>query len=198
MKPTRSYVSILIFTAFFFGFGILGAFAQPRLPRIFVNGVQLRPAKIQLLMALGLRPQPGRYWYDRVSGLWGVIGGPTQGQTLPGLELGGRLRANVSGGRTGVFINGRELHPAEVRYLQGCIRVRRGRFWMVANGMIGPEGGPPQANLVVLCRQAQARRSGRRGGDSWSSRSANTGIGGVGSGNFVGFIGKGWSVTVGD
>jgi len=198
MKRTQSYFWILISAVFLFGFGSLSAIAQPGIPSIVVNGVRLKPAKIQMLMALGLRPQPGRYWYDRVSGPWGVAGGPTQGQILPGLELGGRLRPDASGGRTGVFINGRELHPLEVRYLQGCTPVRRGRFWMIANGMVGPEGGPPQANLVVLCRQAQARQAPGGQGGSWSWRSKNTGIGGVGDGNFVGFIGKGWSVTVGD
>src|SRR6266540_1234336 len=54
------------------------------------------------------------YWYDAMSGAWGYQGGPTAGFTLPGIRLGGMLRADASNGNTGVFINGRELHFQDV------------------------------------------------------------------------------------
>ncbi|MFQ5913381.1 MAG: hypothetical protein ACE5JS_09370 [Nitrospinota bacterium] len=181
----------------FLAFGSCAVYASHEGLNVVINGVALEPAKVQLLQALGLRPSGGRYWYDRASGLWGKEGGPAMGQTLPGLEVGGPLRADASGGNTGVFINGRELHPAEVMYLKQCTPVRPGRYWMVANGIVGPEGGPPQANLVALCGRAQAKG----GGQTW--RSKTTGIGVSSQGNFIGIIGRGvggrsWSVTVGD
>ncbi len=100
----------------------------------------------------------GSYWYDAVSGLWGQEGGPTLGQMPPGLALGGELQENASGGGTGVFINGRELHLLEVAYLQQMFGYTvPGRYWMNAQGIGGLEGGPPIFNLVAA---AQARSGG--------------------------------------
>ncbi len=80
---------------------------------IFVNGQELGAADGYALMQhYGTIPS-GRYWYDPVSGLWGNDGGPSSGQIMAGLPLGGSLRADASGGGTGVFINGREIHGQE-------------------------------------------------------------------------------------
>lgn len=69
-------------------------------------------------------------------------GGPTVGQVWPGLDLGGPLQADASGGGTQVFINGRELHPVEVDYLRGLFGyVLAGRYWLNAMGIGGYEGG---------------------------------------------------------
>lgn len=88
---------------------------------------------------------PGRYWYDRVSGLWGLEGGPSQGQIVAGLLMG-RLAANASVKnpfmRTGVYVNGREIHPQELRYLIALFgSVPAGRYWMNPNGIAGYENG---------------------------------------------------------
>jgi hypothetical protein len=122
---------------------------------IVVNGERLRPETIQALEQQYRVPlQSGRYWYDRVSGLWGYEGGPAIGQVQPGLSLGGTLRANASGGGTHVFVNGRALHPADIAYLQRCMPIVPGRYWMNAAGIGGIEGGPPQFNIIALCQQA--------------------------------------------
>jgi hypothetical protein len=66
---------------------------------------------------------------------------------------------------TGVFINGRELHPLDVQGLQQLIgQVLPGRWWVDAQGNYGLEGGPPLGNLMVLAR---ANRSGG-GRQAWS------------------------------
>jgi len=107
----------------------------------------------------------GDYWYDAMSGLWGLVGGPTMGQMPPRLNLGGKLRADASGGGTDVFINGRELHTTEVLYLQQLFGYTLpGRYWMNEMGIGGLEGGPALFNLVAAA-QAQAASSGftRRG-----------------------------------
>jgi hypothetical protein len=101
------------------------------------------------------------YWYDKLSGAWGVKGGPTRGFIYSGLDLGGRLKANASGGGTQVFINGRELHPLDVSGLQRCMQVMPGRYWIQADGTGGYEGGPPLFNVVQLC---SARSGGQSGG----------------------------------
>jgi hypothetical protein len=114
----------------------------------------------------------GNYWYDDVSGLWGVVGGPTLGQMPPGLELGGDLKEDASGGGTDIFINGRELHVAEAAYLQQIFGYALpGRYWMNEQGIGGVEGGPPLFNLVAA---AQARL----GGNSYTRRGL---FGGTGS-----------------
>jgi len=105
------------------------------------------------------RPAPsGDYWYDARSGAMGAWGGPALGFLPAGLPLGGPLPANASGGGdgrlTGVFINGRELHPIDVRVLMSLYgQVIPGRWWVDAQGNAGQEGGPPLLNLVQLARQ---------------------------------------------
>lgn len=131
---------------------------------VIVNGVALDRQTVTLLERTYRTPiRPGRYWYDRVSGLWGLERGPAIGQILAGLKLGGPLRADASGGGTRVFFNGRELHPSEVAYLRRLAGVvLPGRYWVDAAGVGGYENGPPFFNLRALAD----RQSG--GGRAWS------------------------------
>ncbi len=141
---------------------VVGASAVHAQPRVVVNGVALDAQTLGQLQAVYGPVAPGRYWYDPVSGLWGREHGPTAGQIMPGLRLGGPLRANASGGGTGVFINGREIHPAELAQLQQLFgRVNPGRYWLNAQGIGGYEGGPAQFNLPAAA--AQRRGAGGPG-----------------------------------
>jgi hypothetical protein len=130
---------------------------------VVVNGEPLPDDIVaQLESSYRTKLQPGRYWYDPVSGLWGLERGPTAGQISPGLKLGGRLRADASGGGTGVFFNGRELHKQDVALLyQLSGVVIPGRYWINAAGVGGFENGPPFFDLRALAAQ-------RGGGRSWS------------------------------
>jgi hypothetical protein len=123
----------------------------------------------------------GRYWYDAASGAWGLEGGPTRGFTLPGLPLGGGLPADISGGGTGVFINGRELHPVDVQGLQALVgQVLPGRYWLDGQGYAGYEGGPAIANLMQLAQQLYRQGSGvgeNYGGGAGAYANPRTGIG---------------------
>lgn len=123
---------------------------------VHFNGSALPPAVVAQLQSAGLPLPAGRYWYDPASGWWGQQGGPAVGQLPPGLPLGGPLRADASGGGTGTYINGRELHPVEVQQLALLFSapVPRLRFWMNAQGIGGPEGGPATFSLMAA---AQAR-----------------------------------------
>lgn len=158
---------------------ISAAAAEPAAAQVVVNRTPLAPQVVAALTAqyrTGI--QPGRYWYDRVSGLWGLEGGPYMGQLTPGLDLGGPLPADISGRGTGTFINGREIHVLEHQALQRAYGVvYPGRFWLMADGTFGQEGGPALGNL------AASARSGATGGGSWSSYSPLAGsVGGDGSG----------------
>ncbi|MFO0746886.1 MAG: hypothetical protein U1F43_14620 [Myxococcota bacterium] len=123
----------------------------------------------------------GAYWYDNGSGAAGLWGGPTRGFLGAGLGLGGALPANASGGGsgrlTGVFINGRELHPLDVQGLTAMLGQSPwpGQWWVDGQGNFGPVGSPAVGNLVVLASQRQ------RGGQSYYKSDVGTG-----SSTFVG------------
>ncbi len=148
------------------GLGVTGAQAAEGETQIVVNTVPLTAETVQSLQRIYPVPiQPGRYWYDAFSGAWGPEGGPIAGQMMPGLRLGGPLRADASRGTSGVYINGRQLTPGEKAYLeQSCqTPVRAARYWVNAQGIGGFEGGPPSFNLA-LC--AGAGGQSRGGGSS--------------------------------
>lgn len=150
----RPLAAIVFAAALFAG----AAHAQQAL---VVNGVALDARTVGQLQAVYGAIAPGRYWYDPVSGLWGRERGPTAGQIAPNLRLGGPLRRDASGGGTGVFVNGRELHPADVAQLQPLFGViNPGRYWLNAQGIGGYDGGPAQFNLPAAAAQ---RGGGGRG-----------------------------------
>ncbi|HEX8847635.1 MAG TPA: SHOCT domain-containing protein [Pyrinomonadaceae bacterium] len=168
--------------------------ASPSGRKVVVNNVQLNDNQLQMLeQQYQLRIADGAYWYDRVSGAWGMQGGATLGFTQPNMELGGPLRADASNGNTGVFINGRELHQLDVLALmQLTPYVLPGRYWVDARGVGGYEGGPPMFDLRQLAQAA----GGARGG-AWSYTSPYGGsVGGDGQG-FSYFIDKDTSWTGG-
>ena len=127
----------------------LNGIADGSSQNVYVNGVKLDRGTIRSLETYyGVQMRSGRYWYDKVSGLWGFEGGPSMGQIMPALDVGGALKPHASKGNTGVFLNGRELHPLEVQYLMSIFgRVIPGRYWLNAQGVGGFEGGPPMFNL---------------------------------------------------
>lgn len=96
---------------------------------VIVNNVPLTAEVLTALQRLYPVPiAPGRYWYDAVSGAYGVDGGPVVGQMLAGLSLGGPLRAGASRGTSGVFINGCQLTAGETAYIaQGVPDARHTR-----------------------------------------------------------------------
>jgi hypothetical protein len=145
-----SFRLVCIFLAFT---GI--AFAQRE---VYVNGLLISEADVQALESSYFVQIPaGSYWYDAISGLVGLEGNPPSGQIMPGLALGGTLQANASSSGTGVFINGRELHPLEIAYLQKMYGlVYPGRYWMNAQFIGGLEGGPAFFNLAANVGTGQA------------------------------------------
>lgn len=150
---------------------------SPAGPRhVSFNGRALDDAGYQSLAALeqryGQRVPDGQYWYDPVSGAAGPWGGPMIALLPPGLTLGGPLTADASGGGsgrlTGVFVNGRELHPVDVQNLQASLgQVWPGRWRVDAHGNAGPENGPPMVNLYVVARQRRAAGARGNGADPY-------------------------------
>jgi len=147
--------------------------------RIEINGAPLDEAGRRVLRRIEavIGPVPaGRYWYDAASGGAGVWNGPASAYLGPGLPLGPPLPAVASGGGngrvTGVFVNGRELHPIDVAGLSQLLAVQRGRYWWDPSGNVGLEGGPMLFNFYwVLQQRAGANdgstyRPGKRPGES--------------------------------
>jgi hypothetical protein len=119
-----------------------------------VNRVELGQDIVQALAQFGIRIAPGDYWYDGFSGLFGMMGGPGLGFTMPGLQLGGALPADASGTGTGVFVNGRELHAQDIAALSALGPIYPGRYFLSYDGWYGIEGGMPMGNLIMLAQQA--------------------------------------------
>jgi hypothetical protein len=118
---------------------------------VYVNRTRLTEAQLtELERSYQTRVPDGSYWYDATSGLWGVEGEPAAGRIHPNLDLGGPLRADASGGGTDVFMNGREIHPLELVFLEDMFGVvLPGRYWLNDQGIGGFEGGPPRFDLAA-------------------------------------------------
>lgn len=144
---------------------------NPSTAEVVINEQVIDTAQLQQYAArTGQTIADGRYWYDAQTGAFGYQGQGTAGFTLPGLALGGRLHADASAGRTGVYINGRQLNDGDVLALMRLgIPVQPGRWWVDAAGNAGPEGGAALFNLRVIAQQV-ARQSG---GDSIYSTSGS-------------------------
>ncbi len=129
-----------------------------------INGRALDDAQQQALRMLEQRVGPvpaGTYWYDVHTGAAGRWGGPVAVFLPPGLPLAGALPAQASGGGdgrlTGVFINGRELHPADVMALRRYGPVMAGRYAWDAAGHVSTEAGQWLFNFnSVMAAQARA------------------------------------------
>lgn len=123
-----------------------------------INGQLLTTAAHETLVQLEVlyqtRLPDGAYWYDPRCGAFGVWGGPTVVIIPAGLPLGGPLPPNASGGGTGVFTNGRELHRFDLLYLEHLLGpIQPGRYVVDAYGNAGLEGGPILVNLIAAAQQ---------------------------------------------
>lgn len=120
-------------------------------PSVVVNAVPLSEESLQQLGQIyPVSIEPGRYWYDAVSGAYGREGQPIAGQMIPGLALGGPLAASASGGTSGVFINGRQVTGGEKAFIEQLCQtpVSPGRYWVMATGVGGFEGQAAFFNLA--------------------------------------------------
>lgn len=145
---------------------LLGSSLAAQQRQVSINRVALSTMDVNTLETRwNTHIQDGRYWYDKWSGAWGLEGGPALGMIPAGLTLGGPLPADASHGRTGVFVNGRELHLLDVASLMRITPVYRGRWWLDAQGNFGMEGGPVMGNLWAIAR----RRTGNQPGTVYAN-----------------------------
>ena len=154
--------------------------------KVYINRVRLSDAKVRAYEAQsGTKIPDGRYWYDSICGAWGKEGSPTEGFIQPGLDLPKPIPANISGGGTGIFINGREIHIQEQQALHNLLgETYPGWYWLDANGNLGVVGQPALLNLIQVINQAQQAQSGTiaHGYDSLYGARGTLGAGGHYSG----------------
>jgi len=119
---------------------------------IYINEEKLTDVEISTLDS-NFRGKPlssGSYWYDKLSGAWGIEGGAQIGRISAGLSIGGALKPTASNGDTQIFINGRELPAEDVKVLSFCLGTPclPARWWIDPNGDCGLEGNEvPLLNL---------------------------------------------------
>ncbi|MFO1496911.1 MAG: hypothetical protein U1G07_00690 [Verrucomicrobiota bacterium] len=156
-----------------------------------INGTVIDDSTLQKFETeYRLKMPRGDFWYDKVSGGWGITGGPTLGFTAPGINLGGPLRTDASRGNTGVFINQRELPLQDVVGLQQLnVPVQRGRWWVDSRGNFGVEGSPVTLGNIF---QFSANRGG-----AYQRATAGGYIGGDGQTSYFFDPKSGSSVMVG-
>ncbi len=149
---------------------------------IIVNNVALSAETTQALQQVyPVGIGPGRYWYDAISGAYGREGEPIAGQMVAGLALGGPIQADASRGKSGVFINGRQITGGEKAYLEQLCRtpVAPARYWILFNGLGGYEGAPASFHLGQcpgLNQPANPARSSSRTFCDASGNCTSTGV----------------------
>lgn len=98
---------------------------------------------------------------------------------------------DISGGGTGIYINGREIHPLDQQALYRLFGVTyQGNFWMDALGNIGFNGGPAIANILQASNVNQPGSGSLTHGYNSSSGARGT----VGAGMYSGRTATGKSV----
>ncbi|XP_074347989.1 extra-large guanine nucleotide-binding protein 1-like [Apium graveolens] len=112
---------------------------------IYVNGRSLTEAELVELLCCPNPPknlEPRKYWYDKVSGLWGKEGKKPCQIISAQLSVGDPIMPNASNGSTDILVNNRAITKSErwMLELAGINCEGKPHFWMSADGSFQEEG----------------------------------------------------------
>lgn len=112
---------------------------------VYVNGRSLSEAELVELLCCPNPPRklkPIKYWYDKVSGLWGKEGKKPCQIISAQLSVGDPIMRNASNGNTDILVNNREITKSELWMLElaGINCEGKPHFWMSADGSLQEEG----------------------------------------------------------
>ncbi|KAL3350659.1 hypothetical protein AABB24_023205 [Solanum stoloniferum] len=112
---------------------------------VSVNGKRLSLRELVDLQSCEYPPKklrPGKYWYDKVSGLWGKEGHKPCQIISPQLAVGDTIKKDASKGNTNIVINNREITRVELYMLKLAGINCEGDvcFWLSADGSCQEEG----------------------------------------------------------
>lgn len=106
----------------------------------------------------------GHYWYDFRAGFWGVMGGPCSGIIPPFIEeFNYPMPKTCTGGKTGVLVNGRELHPKDLKLLaRRGLPDERDRSYIIeiSGRVIDEDTGEELKNLGKLAPSVEKLKRG--------------------------------------
>lgn len=156
--------------------------------QVVVNGHALSRDELDTLSGIyGMRPLPGEYWYDPVSGLYGAVGHDAYGFMHPGHDFGPPAPF-ASGGNTSVSVNGRILSKEEYvvwSHILGAW-IQPGAYWLDGQGNAGYEGNAyPVVNLYQAAMNNHYKGQGASGDNFWSTRFS---AGNSNQGNTQGYV----------
>ncbi|XP_068644735.1 protein ENHANCED DISEASE RESISTANCE 4-like [Aristolochia californica] len=107
---------------------------------------------------------PGQYWYDYRAGFWGIMGQQCLGIIPPFIEeFNFPMPKNCSGGTSGIFVNGRELHQRDLDLLasRGLPVTRDKSYIIEISGRVFDEtSGDEQDSLGRLAPTVQKMKHG--------------------------------------
>ena len=161
---------------------------QKNIEKVIINGHALSSDQLADLEGIyGVKAQPGDYWYDSKSGMYGLMGQAAYGFMHPD-HIFGKLDHNASNGNTGVVVNGRELPQTEWAVWSQVLGywIQPGRYWLDAKGNAGYEGNPyPVVNLYLAASQSGFKGNTEEEGRFWATRFSS---GNSYAGNQTGYV----------
>lgn len=133
--------------------------------RVLVNGVLLSERALEKAEEKAGPIQTGEFWYDVTAGFWGVMGGPCLGIIPPGIrELhASPMPTDCAGGRTRVYVNGRELHRRDLEKLsrRGLPEIAGKAYSLDVYGLVvDEETGTELRGLGKLAPSLEGRKRG--------------------------------------
>ncbi|KAL6544143.1 hypothetical protein OROGR_010640 [Orobanche gracilis] len=132
--------------------------------QVFVNGHFLPDRVVKKAEKLAGPIQPGKYWYDKLAGFWGVMGHPCLGIIMPNIEeFDYPMPRDCAAGNTTVFVNGRELHQKDFDLLSSRgLPITRNRSYVVeiTGKVIDEETGQELDGLGKLAPTVERSKHG--------------------------------------